>query len=100
MKVVAKGFYEMSQGRYDVAAALLGRRILPVPEKSASVDIARVNNLALGARLRAGEKPDPNEADDYDKDFRDAAGRAQTLREMMTANDPPVDWPLFVKLAL
>jgi spermidine synthase len=99
MKVVAKGFYEMTSGRYDVSAALLERRILPTPEMNSSIDIGRVNNLALGARLRSGEKPDPNEADDFDKDFREAAVRAQTLRDMMAAARPPADWPLFVKLA-
>ena len=100
MKVVAKGFYEMSESRYDVAAALLARRILPTPERNSSVDIARVNDLALGARLRSGEKPDANVADDFDKDFREASERGQSLRDMLAANHPPADWPLFVKLAL
>ena len=100
MKVVAKGFYEMSQGRYDVADALLDRRILPTPEKNSSLDIARVNDLAIGARLRSGEKPDAGVADDYDKDFRDAAARAETLRGMTAASHPPADWPPFMKLAL
>jgi spermidine synthase len=100
MKVVAKGFYEMSDGRYDVSAALLDRRILPTPAKSASVDIARVNALALGARLRSGEHPDADVADDYDRDFRDAAARAQALRDVMAANRPPADWPIFMKAAL
>jgi hypothetical protein len=59
-----------------------------------------VNNLALGARLRSGEKPDANVADDFDKDFREASERGQSLRDMMAANHPPADWPLFVKLAL
>ncbi len=97
MKVVAKGFYELGESRYDVAAALLGRRILPTPEKNSSVDISRVNNQALGARLRAAEVPDQNVADNFDKDFREAAERAQMLRELMAAGHPPADWPLFMK---
>ena len=100
MKTSAKGFYDMDEGRYDVSAALAERRILPSPERTPSVDIARVNNLALGARLRSGEKPDGNESDDYDRDFRDAAERSQTLHDLMAANHPPADWPLFIKLAL
>jgi spermidine synthase len=100
MKVVAKGFYEMSQGRYDVADALMERRILPTPEKSSALDIARVNSLALGARLRSGEKPDANEADDFDKDFRAATERAQTLSDMMASGSAPADWPLFMQLVL
>jgi predicted membrane-bound spermidine synthase len=100
MKVVAKGFYEMGESRYDVSAALLARRILPTTEKNSSVDIARVNNLALGARIRSNEKPDLNVTDDYDKDFREAYMRGEALRDGMAANRPPADWPLFVKLAM
>ena len=99
MKVVAKGFYEMSSGRYDISAALLNRKILPTPDMNSSIDIGRVNNMALSARLRSGEKPDPNESDDFDKDFREAAVRGQTLRDAMAANRAPADWPLFIKLA-
>ena len=100
MKVVAKGFYEMSDFRYDVSSALRDRRIRPTSEKNPSVDIARVNELALGARLRSGEKPDPNESDDYDRDFRDAAAREASLQDQLSAHRPPADWPIFMKLAL
>jgi hypothetical protein len=100
MKVVAKGFYELGESRYDVSAALMERRILPTKETTASVDISRVNNLALGARLRSSEVPDPNVADAYDKDFRAAAARAQSLRDAIAANRAPADWPLFIKLAM
>ena len=100
MKVVAKGFYEMTQGRYDVADALMERRIVPTPEKNSALDIARINSLALGARLRSGEKPDTGEADDFDKDFREAAERAQALRDLMAAGHPPADWPIFMRLVL
>jgi spermidine synthase len=98
MKVVAKGFYEMTENRYDVSAALMGHRILPTTEHNSSLDISRVNNLALGARLRSNEKPDAPATDDYDKDFREAAERGQSLRDAMAANRPPADWPLFMKL--
>lgn len=100
MKVVAKGFYEMTQGRYDVVDALMERRVLPTPEKNSALDIARINALALGARLRSGEKPDTGEADDFDKDFREAAERAQALRDLMAVGHPPADWPIFMRLVL
>ncbi|HEY2849096.1 MAG TPA: hypothetical protein VGI97_04410 [Gemmatimonadaceae bacterium] len=100
MKVVAKGFYELTQGRYDVADALTERRVLPTPEKNSALDIARVNALALAARLRSPETPDSGEADDFDKDFREGAERAQALRDEMAAGHPPADWPIFMKLAL
>jgi predicted membrane-bound spermidine synthase len=98
MKVVAKGFYELSQGRYDVADALMERRVLPTPEKNSALDIARVNNLALSARLRSTEEPDPGEADYFDKDFRVAAERARTLHDIMASGHAPADWPLFMQL--
>jgi spermidine synthase len=100
MKVVAKGFYELTQGRFDVADALMERRIVPTPEKNSALDIARINSLALGARLRSGEKPDTGEADDFDKDFREAAERAQALQDLMAAGHPPADWPIVMRLVL
>ncbi|MFI5231846.1 MAG: fused MFS/spermidine synthase [Gemmatimonadales bacterium] len=100
MKVVAKGFYELTQGRYDVADALMERRILPTPEKNSALDIARINALALSARLRSGERPDSGEADDFDKDFREAAERAQALHDLMAVGHPPADWPIFMRLVM
>ena len=102
MKMVAKGFYEMSDSRYDVAAALLDRRILPTPELNSSIDIGRVNDhgarRAASHRRRAGPR---RVADDYDKDFREAdrcaASRCAT---MMASNHAPDDWPLFMKHAM
>jgi predicted membrane-bound spermidine synthase len=100
MKTVAKGFYEMSDSRYDISAALLNRRILPTPELNSSIDIGRVNEMAMSARLRTGEKPDSGEYDDYDKDFREATMRAETLRDEMASSHAPGDWPLFIKHAM
>jgi predicted membrane-bound spermidine synthase len=100
MKVNAKGFFEMSSGRFDAAAALLERRIPPGIGKNPSIDIPRVNSLALGARLRSTEMPDPGESDTFDKDFRESSEHAQSLRDMMAAGHPPADWPLFMKLTL
>jgi predicted membrane-bound spermidine synthase len=100
MKVVAKGFYEMASTRYDISAALAGRRITPIGERNPALDIARVNNLAQGERLRAGETPDRHVADSYDKDFREAAERAQVLRDEISVAHAPADWPLFMKRAL
>jgi spermidine synthase len=100
MKVVAKGFYEMSSTRYDISAALMGRRILPIDaEKNPSLDIARVNSLALGARIRSNEAPDRDVADEYDKDFREATERGQLLRDQIAVAHPPADWPMFMKRA-
>jgi spermidine synthase len=97
MKEFAKGFEGINGGRFDIGAALTDRRILPTAETTASLDMNRINALALGARLRGGERPDPSNVDG-DRDFRDAAERAQTLRDLMAAGHPPADWRAFFTL--
>ena len=97
MKEYARGFSGLNDGRFDLGAALLGQRILPSRATQAALDIGRVNALALGARLRGGERPDPNDVGS-DKDFREAAERAQTLHDLIAAGHPPADWLGFFKL--
>ena len=97
MKEYARGFSGLNDGRFDLGAALLGQRILPTKKTEAVLDIGRVNALALGARLRGGERPDPSDVEG-DKDFREAAARAQTLRDLVAAAHPPADWLGFFKL--
>ncbi|MFI5310755.1 MAG: spermidine synthase [Gemmatimonadales bacterium] len=99
MKEYAKGFSGLNDSRFDVGAALLGQRILPLKAMESVLDIARVNELVLGARLRSGGKPDPL-AGEGDKDFREAAERAQTLNDLIAAGHPPADWLSFFKLVL
>ncbi|HLA89404.1 MAG TPA: hypothetical protein VJL28_03100 [Gemmatimonadaceae bacterium] len=98
MKEYARGFSGLNDGRFDVASALTGRRLLPTKATLAQLDIGRVTALALGARLRGGERPDPAEGDEDQKDFRLAAERGQTLRDRMAANRPPADWLTFFEL--
>jgi predicted membrane-bound spermidine synthase len=98
MKEYAKGFEGLNGSRFDVGAALTDRRIPPSPETDAPVDIGRVNTLALGARLRGGEKPDPSNLGFGDRDFREAAERGQVLRDQIAAAHPPADWRTFFTL--
>ena len=98
MKEYAKGFEGLNGSRYDVGSALIERRILPTPDVDPPLDIGRVNSLALGARLRGGERPDPASVSYGDRDFREAAERAQTLRDLMSAGHPPADWRTFFTL--
>ena len=95
MKEFAKGFEGLNGGSFDIGVALAGRRILPTTGTTPPLDIGRINNLALGARLRGGEKLDPGNVGPGDRDFRDAAERAQTLRDLMAASHPPADWRIF-----
>jgi predicted membrane-bound spermidine synthase len=99
MKEYAKGFSGLNDSRFDVGAALLGQRILPPKATESVLDIARVNELVLGARLRRGEKPDPLSGEG-DKDFREAAERGQMLRDLIAAGHPPADWLSFFTLVL
>jgi predicted membrane-bound spermidine synthase len=99
MKEYAKGFSGLNDSRFDLGAGLLGRRILPPKATQSVLDIARVNELVLGARLRSGERPDPL-AGEGDKDFREAAERGQMLHELIAAGHPPADWLTFFKLVL
>ena len=99
MKEYAKGFSGLNDSRFDVGAALLGQRILPPKATESVLDIARVNELVLGARLRSGEKPDPLTGEG-DKDFREAAERGQTLKDLIAAGHQPADWLSFFKLVL
>jgi len=98
MKEFAKGFEGLSGSRFDIGAALTQQRILPTAETVSTLDITRVNALVLGARLRGGERPEPGNLQIGDRDFREAAERAQTLRDLMAANHPPADWRTFFTL--
>jgi predicted membrane-bound spermidine synthase len=97
MKEYARGFSGLNDSRFDPGAALLGRRILPTKATESVLDIGRVNALALGARLRGGERPDPYDVGG-DKEFRAAAARGQTLHDLVTAAHPPADWLGFFSL--
>ena len=97
MKEFAKGFEGISGGRFDLGAALTGRRILPTPETEPPLDISRINALAIGARIRGNENSDPGNLTG-DRDFHEAAERGQTLRDLMAASHPPADWRSFFAL--
>lgn len=97
MKAYARGFSGLNDSRFDVGAALLGQRVLPGKATASVLDISRVNELVLGARLRGGERPDPLTGES-DKDFREAAERGQTLRDLVAAGHPPADWVTFFRL--
>ena len=94
VKDTAKGFVGLTDGRFDVGAALLDRRVLPSGETVAPLGIGRLRLQALGAQLRRppGDAPP-------DREFRAAAAREDLLRDVIAAGKPPADWPFFAKLA-
>ncbi|MGH7678422.1 MAG: fused MFS/spermidine synthase [Gemmatimonadaceae bacterium] len=95
MREDATGYIELSEGRFDVAAALSGRRAgfgrlgtTPTPE------IARPVALALGTKLRAMRTLTPSLVAQMprDEELRSALYRVDQLERMAATPRPPADW--------
>jgi spermidine synthase len=99
MKQYAKGFYGLSDNRFDVGAALSGRRILPDGATSAVLNVTRVKALAFGAKLRANRHFSPDDTLGNEREFRTSASKLALLNDLVTGNQPPTDWPVFFRLA-
>ncbi len=97
MKDFARGFYQLNLDRFDVGSALQGNRILPSDDRVASLNIARVSALATGARIRAGEQPDPAYVEGPDKEYRQALSTILALNTMITSSVAPADWSMFFR---
>lgn len=99
MKQFAKGFYGLSENRFDVGAALTDRRILPNDATYAVLNITRVKALAFGAKLRANPHFAPDDTLGKERDFRTSASKRALLNDLLAANKPPIDWQTFFRLA-
>ena len=99
MKEHASGFQGLNEGRYDVAAALMGARILPSPVTTSVLDIGRVNALALGAAMRAPIGTVVPEGMREASTLREARSRWAQLEAVMASGRVPPDWPIFFRLA-
>ncbi|HVE80054.1 MAG TPA: fused MFS/spermidine synthase, partial [Gemmatimonadaceae bacterium] len=88
----AAGFERLGASRFDVAAALAGRRRGPAPSPALpTTDIVRLRRLALGARLH-------DTAQWTDVDVGAPRFRAQALAAVMASGRPPEDWRRWVAL--
>ncbi|MEK7402074.1 MAG: hypothetical protein AABZ80_06880, partial [Gemmatimonadota bacterium] len=96
----ADGYTSMSEGRFDVVAALSGRKadfgrsgLSPTPE------IPRSAALALGATLRALRTLSPRVGAVLHRssETRAAAYRLDQLMRMAASNEPPADWHRWVE---
>ena len=100
MRESAEGYESLSSGRFDVVAALTGRRAgfgtLTVP---ATPEIDRPLALALGARLRALRTMSPEliAAMPRDEVTRSAMYRVDALERVISAAAPPADWHEFMR---
>jgi hypothetical protein len=99
MKEHASGFQGLNEGRYDVAAALMGARIPPSPVTTSVLDIGRVNALALGAAMRAPIGTVVPEGMREASTLREARSRWAQLEAVMASGRVPPDWPIFFRLA-
>ena len=95
-KRFSRGFAGLGEDRFDLAALLTSRTIMPADEPLAPLDIERVRFRAVSAALRLGRGP-AVEGGDRAR-WRAAASRRQTLDDRMRAGHPPVDWPAFITL--
>jgi hypothetical protein len=95
MRESANGYMGLSTGRFDVVAALSGRRrgfgtlgVTPTPE------IPRPMALATSTRVRAVRSLPPDQAAEVprDDDLREALSRAHQLDLVLSSGRPPADW--------
>jgi hypothetical protein len=88
----AAGFERLGASRFDVAAALTGRRRGPAPSPALpTTDIVRLRQLALGARLHGS-------AEWADVDVGAPRFRGQALAAITASGRPPEDWRRWVAL--
>lgn len=103
MRESANGYIGLSGGRFDVVAALAGRRrdfgtlgVTPTPE------IPRPVALSTSTRVRAVRALPPEEAAQVprDDDLRQALSRIHRLELTLASGRPPADWPEWMALVL
>lgn len=100
MRESAEGYESLTSGRFDVVAALTGRRAgfgtLTVP---ATPEIERPSALSLGARIRAmrAMPPDVLASMPRDDETRGALYRIDALERITSAPRAPADWHEFMR---
>ena len=98
LKTSANGFYALATDRFSIVHAMMGRREDFGTEHSPSMEMARVEALALGARLReamvkpAGVDPDV-EGDSF---LPNAFYDARALQAFMATGKSPGDWHAWI----
>ena len=95
MRESAEGYTGLSSGRFDVVAALSGRRAgFGRSGMAATPEVPRSEALALGARLRAMRSLPPSVVAQMprDADLRAALARAEVLDLVTATGRPPSDW--------
>lgn len=95
MRRNAEGYTELPKGRFDVVAALSGRKAdFGHVGVSATPEVGRPTALALGTRLHAMRTlaPDVTAHMASDQELRFAMYRRDQLERLMATGSAPVDW--------
>ncbi|MEX2152022.1 MAG: fused MFS/spermidine synthase [Gemmatimonadaceae bacterium] len=99
----ADGYIGLSEGRFDVVAALTGRRAgFGTLAIAATPEIPRPVNLSLGSRLRAMRTVSPATAAQMPRDARLGAAlyRIDELERMTSTPRAPADWHAWMQAVL
>lgn len=88
----AQGFLGLSNARFDVAAALGGRRVQLGPALRSSLAIPRVETQALVARVRSSEALAANDTVVANRKLQHARIRQAQLDMWMASGRAPTDW--------
>jgi spermidine synthase len=95
----AQGYIDLAAGRFDVVAALTGRRLgFGSIAITATPEVDRPLALALGSRIRAMRTlpPEITRLLPHDGDLRSALYRIDALERMTGSSKPPADWHEFM----
>jgi spermidine synthase len=95
LREAATGYMSLSEGRFDVVAALSDRRAgFGTQNVTATPEIARPVALALGSRIRAIRSLPASVTAHLPRDaeLRNAVYRVDALERMARSSTPPADW--------
>lgn len=92
LKRSATGFLGLSTARFDVAAALGGRRVTLDPATRPAVRIPRVESQALSARVRGAEQLASTDSLVGNRGFQRARIHEAQLDMWMASGRAPTDW--------
>ena len=100
MRESADGYMSLQSGRFDVVAALTGRRAgFGTLTIAATPEVDRPVALALGAQIRAQRTlaPEVTAAMERGDELRAALYRVDALERMTASSRPPADWAEFTR---
>ncbi len=99
-KIAATGFMDVTGDRFDVMAALDGRRIGFGTSTSEALLLPRTRMRARSARVRANAPLPALDSSDTEREYRQSLARVDMFRDMLTAPHAPVDWFTWFRMAI